>query len=337
MNRTPEDAERLLRSAYDATATLPDHPRARAVPPTDPQRRWLPVAAAAAAVVVVGGVIVTTGSLGRAPNTPGATSPTPLPTGTAVTTPPPGTPDDRLWSSRGMVIQDGDAIPRLCFVVRQSLPPQCGSGIDLRGWDWAAVTHETQGSTRWGEYNVVGTYDTAFTLRQTPTPAAEGSPEPRPAPAAPCPAPDGGWRVLDPTKVAATDQQATAKAAAALDGFGGIWVAEPHSVLTVAVTTDLSGAETTLRRTWGGPLCVTTAQHTAAELAAIAESLTEPAADTLSITTAAGRVELTVVVDRDGAVQKDLDNRYGAGTVTVASMLRPFGATQTPTSAAAVP
>lgn len=347
MKHTPDDAEHLLRSAFDATADLPNDLRPLAAHPAGNSRRWMPTAAAAAVAVVVGGVVIATGTTGRAPRAPGATGPTELPTATAVTTSGALTPDGRLWSARGTVIQQGgDDIPQLCFVVRESLPPQCGSGIDLRGWDWATVTHQTQGNTRWGEYDVVGTYDTALTVARSPIVAVAPT---RPTeqfggtPSVPCPEPQGGWVNVDPNKVSDLDLEQAAATAAGLPAFGGIWVVDGQDadtkILTVAVSEGLAHAEQTLRRSWGGPLCVTTARHTAAELQTIADTLeqTYPSLDILSIATTAGRVELTVVVDPDGAVQTDLDNRYGAGTVAVESMLRPLGATQTPTSAATVP
>ncbi len=51
--------------------------------------------------------------------------------------------------------------PELCLgPVAESYPPQC-RGIPLRGWDWAEHqgAFDTSGGVRWGQFQVVGTFD----------------------------------------------------------------------------------------------------------------------------------------------------------------------------------
>ena len=53
--------------------------------------------------------------------------------------------------------------PELCVgPVAESYPPQC-RGIPLRGWDWAdhRGAFETSGGVRWGQFQIVGTFDGA--------------------------------------------------------------------------------------------------------------------------------------------------------------------------------
>jgi hypothetical protein len=63
-------------------------------------------------------------------------------------------------TGQGTVIQTGDAPPQLCLgPVAESYPPQC-SGVELAGWDWAAVEgEETSGDVTFGAYAVTGTWD----------------------------------------------------------------------------------------------------------------------------------------------------------------------------------
>jgi len=80
-----------------------------------------------------------------------------------------GTPGDadRRYTATAMVLESPDHGPQLCLGgVDESLPPQCG-GPDIVGWDWESVSdEESRSGTTWGEYTVVGTYDsTRFTHR----------------------------------------------------------------------------------------------------------------------------------------------------------------------------
>jgi hypothetical protein len=138
----------------------------------------------------------------------------------------------------------------------------------------------------------------------------------------------------------------TFRKARRLEGYAGSWVDQSinpaaHStdvdaadlmndpeklIINVAVTSDLATAERKLRKTWGGALCVSLARHTEDELEAIRDALLDSLLHTgnlLSMSAGHDRVELKVIHD-DGALQADLDQRYGAGLVTVTSALRPY-------------
>jgi hypothetical protein len=88
------------------------------------------------------------------------------------------------------VMDKGTGTVELCLgPIAESYPPQCG-GPALVGWDWAdhRGTYDEQGKTRWGSYQLTGTWDgSAF----TPTEAIPGAlydpaqptPSPTPTPA----------------------------------------------------------------------------------------------------------------------------------------------------------
>jgi hypothetical protein len=235
--------------------------------------------------------------------------------------------------------------PELCLGgVAASLPPQC-SGPTVIGWDWAAVDAETAAGTTWGNYVVVGTYDgSAFTLTRPAVAVEEydgpalAGPEEDPL-TSPCPPPDGGWRVLDADTTTQESLDRTVRRAQRLPGYAEVWLdqsinhADPNRdpeamndptklVLNVRVTEDLAGAERRLRETWGGALCVSKARRTATELRAIQQELNGREGMLFSFT-GHDVVELGVVHD-DGSLQRELDERYGAGVVRVQSALRPY-------------
>jgi hypothetical protein len=152
----------------------------------------------------------------------------------------------------------------------------------------------------------------------------------------PCPEPDGGWRVLDPEKTTAATFEQVFQTASELDGYGGAWMdqsrnpADPQgspeqmndpalSIVNVKVTGDTAAAEQLLREVWGGMLCVTTAQHTEAELTRISHELSD-LPGMLYSDGQLDRVEVSVVYD-DGSLQSWADATYGVGLVRVASAL----------------
>jgi hypothetical protein len=98
-------------------------------------------------LAAVAGVILLTVATGCAT---GSGSPAPFGTSGADLTEVVGT---------GTVIEDGEG-PRLCFVVMESHPPQCGAGIELEGWSWEGVEgSESASGISWGSYAVQGTVD----------------------------------------------------------------------------------------------------------------------------------------------------------------------------------
>jgi hypothetical protein len=80
-------------------------------------------------------------------------------------------PDDytgRFSGANLTVLSSPDHGPQLCSAVAESYPPQCG-GPDIDGWDWSEVEYESASGTRWGAYDVVGSFsDGVFTLTETP-------------------------------------------------------------------------------------------------------------------------------------------------------------------------
>ncbi len=145
--------------------------------------------------------------------------------------------------------------------------------------------------------------------------------------------------MLDPEKTTDAAFEQAFLTASHLDGYAGAWVdplrSDPPaaadgppeqlndpalSIVNVKVTGDVTAAEEQLRKVWGGMLCVTTAQHTEAELGRIAEELN----DLPGMLTSSGqfdRVDVSVVHD-DGSLQAWADATYGEGLVRVDSALK---------------
>src|SRR5205807_430991 len=93
-------------------------------------------------------------------------------------------------------------------------------------------------------------------------------------------------------------------------------------VVNVRVTGEPDKAARSLRAVWGGSLCVTRAQHGAAELRRIQTAVShEPGI--LSSDSGRDAVEISVVHD-DGSLQRRVDERYGPGLVRVRSALLPY-------------
>lgn len=246
-----------------------------------------------------------------------------------VAVPPPTTPVTGV----GTVMDTGR--PELCLgPVEESYPPQC-SGIPLEGWSWAQQRgqFEHQGDIRWGGFVVTGMYD-GETMRVTKVvssalyddaPADDYEP-----PGTPCSEPDGGWRVIDESKVDEDTMNATFEKATTLDGYAGAWMDQGHDpnpsndptkvIVNVAVTGDPAAAETELRKVWGGALCVSKAKYPEAELLRIQDELME-LPDAFSASSGHDQVTVDVLWD-DGSLQQWADEAYGAGLVKVTSALR---------------
>lgn len=271
---------------------------------------------------------------GAVPGTPGgAPSREPAPAG-ALTTRSPAT-----------VLDAGDGAQVCLGGVMESFPPQC-QGVPLSGWDWAdhEGAYEEAGPARWGDFTVTGTFDGTTLTVTDAVPGAPGTGSgdvPEPDFSSPCPEPAGGW-ADDPLPLFA-DEAVLAAARARADYAGG-WVTQrdPRSaeevdqlvaddpeaglvppVVNIRVTGDPAAAEADLRPLWDGPLCVTAAERTEAELVEIQTEVTAvdgvlgSGPDTLT-----GTLDVQVVHD-DGTFQAELDERYGAGVVRVESALVP--------------
>ena len=219
-----------------------------------------------------------------------------------------------------MTVLDPGTGPQLCLgAIAESYPPQC-SGLPLKDFDFGDVGAEEASGVTWGSYAVTGTFDgTTFTATES-TPAALYDPiamptEEPPGPACESPA------TTDPDLATPEAMDATLAAASALPGLAMTWLS--GNTINVAVTKDAAGAEITLRETWGGPLCVTTAERTEAELNTISQGLQAKLPSLLtSGSMAADSIDAQVVFD-DGSIQAWADETYGEGLVTVTSALLP--------------
>lgn len=237
------------------------------------------------------------------------------------------------------VLADEDHGPQLCGTVADSYPPQC-SGPAVVGWDWDSVEAESAASTRWGNYQLVGTWDgERFTLTEPATPADPTAiPDRRSIDfTTPCPEPAGGWRVEDS---ATTARQTALTRAAASPHYAGGWLdyldgppAELESapedsgaaVLNLRFTSDLDRHERKIREVYGGPLCVTAADRTEAELREIQRAVIDSGVAGFGVgpdvVQNAVIVEVLVATEEQ---QAELDARYGVGAVLLYGYLQPI-------------
>lgn len=264
-----------------------------------------------------------------------------LSVGTSTSTSAGTTAGEPRYEATTTVLEDADG-PELCLGgVLDSLPPQCG-GVPVDGWSWADVDgEESVGGTTWGEFQVVGTYDgERFTLIDA------GAPEPYPAEegdrfAVPCHEPQGGWIDIDRSMTGENDRIAAMRVAEDIRAYAGAWISYVEQpiddeapgayVVTIAFTGDPGVHEDVIREAWGGPLCLTSAEHTFAELRRAQRDLGDGNAERLGlemtwsdIDVMKNRVELGVVVF-DPSKQSALDEEYGAGVVHVEPALRLVG------------
>jgi hypothetical protein len=226
--------------------------------------------------------------------------------------------------TRGLVtvLDDGDG-PEMCLgPVAESYPPQCG-GPAIEGFEWGDVGAEEAAGVRWGSYALTGTFDgTTFTVTDAiPAALYDAMPEePVDGLEAACSEPGGAGGAMTSPE----DMDATLAAASALPGYASTWLT--GDTINVAVTEDADGAERTLRKTWGGGLCVTTVEQTDADLNAINQELQAALGSSLltSGSLAPDSLDAQVVFD-DGSVQDWVDATYGEDLVRISSALVPVG------------
>jgi hypothetical protein len=244
------------------------------------------------------------------------------------------------FRAAGTVLQNAHHGPQLCFGVATSLPPQCG-GLDIAGWTWTGLKHESVAGTSWGGYLVTGTYDgRVLTLTEAPKvdDGSLGPPPSMPDLTSPCPVPAGGWRPVDAAKATDNALQAATAMVNADPDFAGLWVDQKvpsyvgstptndpaKLVLNVRFTKDLARHEAAIRKVWGGSLCVSAAKRPQAELTRIQDQLTgTPGMTGSSIDILTGTVEVRVFV-ATLAGQRELDARYGPGLVKMVGELKPI-------------
>lgn len=240
------------------------------------------------------------------------------------------------------VLDDGDG-PELCLgIVAQPRPPVC-AGPPIDGWVWADGSFESASGVRWGEFSVVGAFDGERFTVESVGPPEEAVADWKPL-GTPCPEPPGGWQIVDLDLTTFDSREATIQAAHDLADFGTLWVDQSRNpalnadggfdrgdedlvndprfqILNVAVAGDPAVAEARLRETWGGMLCVSSAETTLVERTRISNELLKlpgilrsgPSADV---------VEIKVIHD-DGSLQAWVDETYGAGAAVVESALVP--------------
>ncbi|SDT68512.1 hypothetical protein [Jiangella sp. DSM 45060] len=259
-------------------------------------------------------------------------------------------PEQQRFTGTFLVLEDAEHGPQVCYGgALFSNPPKCG-GPDIPNWDWSAVEHESVDGVRWGDYQVTGTFDgTEFTLTEPAGPPEppgmdDGRPDLDALLDTPCEAPPEGWVLVDIATASTEVLDAVVDYAAALPGYGGLWVdrsveqppgvppsaAAAAAILNVSFTGDLAAREAELRAVWGGALCVTQARHEHSRLEEIqAELAGEFGIYSASVSGPENLVEVDAFID-DG-LQEQLDETYGPGTVRVTSALRPVPPDDAPT------
>jgi hypothetical protein len=165
--------------------------------------------------------------------------------------------------------------PEICTGgVAASLPPQCG-GTPIVGWDWSAVSgEESRSGVTWGDFHLVGTYDSdrnTFTLTEPParpkgmdrTSVIDVGDRPDP----PCRTPEGGWRAVDSSKATSADGGRLSFVVQHSTDYAYIArFPDQRPGWTVGFTGDPAVHEAQLRAFWGGPLCVIQLPNKVAEL-----------------------------------------------------------------------
>ena len=250
---------------------------------------------------------------------------------------PVGTCDAPEYLGSGTVLQNKHHGPQLCLGgVKTSLPVQCG-GPDIPNWDWKRTPPTTAiNESKDGMFVVHGVYvDGDFTLTRPPKPWKEGDAQTE-APmrdfATPCPEPDGGWFPKDRPKLDEYAVDRAAPLAEKIPGYSELWLDQSNSegtendpnelILNVRVTKGVKGAEAAMQKVWKGALCVSKAKHTNKALQKIQDEA-QVMAKGLMLMSSSGddHVDVTVIVDEGGRLQKAFDTRYGLGTVRVSSAL----------------
>jgi hypothetical protein len=215
--------------------------------------------------------------------------------------------------------------------------PTCpGPAPEVAGWDWdQAPGAESDNGITWGVYELVGAWDgERFTVTEPPRPGDQSAaPGPEVDFDTPCPEPSGGWRPVDPALATTVTLDQVLTEAERESAYAGSWVdqsAAPGTndparlVLNLRFTGDLDEWEGWARERWGGALCVTAAERSWAELLDIQERLIEDLPHWLSggpdVRANAITAEVLIATRE---LQRELDQRYGAGAVVLHGWLAP--------------
>ena len=247
--------------------------------------------------------------------------------------------EGRVASSTPVVVTDDGSGPHLCFSSMTwggGLPDPlvCDDAV-VAGWDWGrdgGVFSDRDG-VRMGTYQLTGTFDgTTFTMEEATQPESEPYEFDFEIP---CPTPEGGWQVLDRTRVSQDDYSRASSVAQRLDNYAVAAVSTPdgepgprdpaNTVLSVYVAGDPTVAEAAIREVWGGMLCVTQVERTEKEMLALQRATLDlPGFVESGAGSPSNRLELTVFHD-DGRIQQWVDQEHGEGVVVVESNLQPVG------------
>jgi hypothetical protein len=232
---------------------------------------------------------------------------------------------ERRYQATATVLQSRDHGPELCLTGMAGWLPAC-RGLPIPNWRWDQVEGEqAAGSTIWGRYRLVGTYDGAsFTVSRADLAPPERQPshqeqfkdEPKPG----CPEPAGGWQVPDPARRSEGYLEPVTRAARAEPDFAGVWL---------SYLAPMGNKVAEVRPRWGGRLCVTRQQRSYRELLRIQRELQGDVGADLGlrvlgtgIRESANAVTLMVVVLEERA-REALDARYGTGAVQATAVLTP--------------
>ena len=253
-------------------------------------------------------------------------------------------PTTTEWQFTGLVIDDQGT--KMCpESVMDSRPPQC-VGVPIDFFDWTEISeYEEAAGVRWVDVTLVGTLsdDGVFRLTQPPIspqwpPEIPSTPIPLP-----CEEPEDGWRIINPAT--ADNITPAVQYAQAQPEFMGNWNyrlpdgAVANSVKVFTFSGNLAGHEAALRNVYGGPLCVSLADRSLAELEAIRNQVkeaivSEEAAgvgihllngqygDTIDVIL--GTVEFNVLAAEPGAGDW-LSRHFDEGVVNLHSLLQRVG------------
>jgi len=269
----------------------------------------------------------------------------------------------KVYTTGLVTVLDSGTGPELCTSVAESYPPQCsGPEIIGWNWD-EILDYEQASGVRWGEYQITGHYNPTtqiFTLSQA-IPRAMFADNPPPGDqvdfdfTTPCAAPEGGWQVIDPAKTNEEAWQAAGARAMSLPGYASSWIDQSRNeantlllsddaadlsdeqrlalesqvndpnqfILNVRVAGDTASAEAALREVWGGMLCVSRAERSAAQVAEIQDEIRQlPEVLAAYANPTTDQLIVSVIFD-DGSLRQQLNDTYGPGSVLVLPVLQP--------------
>jgi hypothetical protein len=313
----------------EAWMRIVEGPRVDPKPARGPSRRPLAAIAVAAAVLLLAGFLAVTRRDGH---DPAKVKTVPAHPGHRRSAPP-------VYRTSATVVQQPGGKVEACLVtVEVTSPPQCGD-TPLVGWVWGGLESQTAKGTRWGVYDLVGTYDgTSFTLTAPPVVHVDKGTSPQaPVVPSPCSAP-GHAPASSSGKGPATLDAAKALVSKAeqLPGYAGYWKSGPPGAVPDSVEQTyniaVSGAsvpavQSALSPLWPGPICVVDVARSYKELQAL-ELQARTALEDRGIRwldsgfdPIHNRIEITIALATP-ALQDAFDRRFGAGAIFLSSILK---------------